>query len=100
MLQQAMKKQTAARAQGHSDAVTDRHIRIAYLPIAPLPMQDGSLQVAAWYEHHAAIFWQRFIQRDPSANDSRAGGIVEVSHILMPRFLTADERRFEQRHIL
>ena len=69
MVQQAVKKQAVPSLHWHGQAAADLHIGITDLPIAPCPMNDWSFEVSAGNDHHAAVFRQGLVERDPGADN-------------------------------
>ena len=70
------------------------------LAVAVMMMAARARFVFAHQQVHAAVGDSGIVERDPDAQDGFQRQDGKVGVVLMPRFLAADERRFDKRHVL
>ena len=100
MREEAIEQEQAAGLERSSHAGPAENLRIANLPVAPLEVDHRSLAMLAGQKLHATVLDVRFIKGNPDTHHFGVGAVIEIGHVLMPRFFAAQPRRLEQRHIL
>ena len=96
----AVPEEASAGGEGDGDVSGDGDVCVAYLPVAPPEMRDGSFAMGSGDDVQAPVFFCGGVDCDPYADDGGAYGVVEIGAVLMPGFFAAYVRGFDQSHVL
>ena len=91
----AVPEEATAGVEGDGDVSGNGDVCVAYLPVAPPEMWDGSFAMGAGDDVQAPVFFCCGVNGDPYADDGGADGVVEIGAVLMPGFFAAYVRGFD-----
>ena len=96
----AVPEEATAGVERDGDVFGNGNVCVAYLPVAPLKVRNGTFSMGSGNDVQTSVFFCCGINGDPYANNSGANGIIEIGAVLVPGFFAANARGFDQSHVL